>query len=170
MNRIIHIIIASLAFYSCASQKNAKVYAYRQPVFQGARPTTVLDEKGKEVEMPVKEHANFFIYLELPPGDVQVKEIWIKQKPYTAKTGIVTSTPVVITPQVRLSAPADTLVKATNNKVLWISPQLPMELKAAESLQKKMKGNELVIHCVVNGKDQYYTAAAIKNLPPVALQ
>jgi hypothetical protein len=37
-------------------------------------------------------------------------------------------------------------------------------------MQKTIKGNELVVHCVVDGKEKYYTLASIKNLPAVALQ
>jgi hypothetical protein len=170
--RLIPLIIASLVFYSCASQKNTRVYAYRQPVLQGAKPTTVIDEKGRETEMPVRERpANFFIYLEMPPADVEMKTVWIKQKPYVANYTIV-STPVVIMPQVRINNAGDTLVKATRNRVFQISPGKPMdvELPRGDAQQQQVKDNELVIHCVVNGKQRYYALASIKNLPPLALQ
>lgn len=169
--RLIPLIIASLVFYSCASQKNTKVYAYRQPVLQGAKPTTVIDENGRETEMAVRERpANFFIYLEMPPADVEMRTIWIKQKPYVANFAIV-PTPVVIVPQVSINNAGDTLVNATRNRVFQISPgkQLDVGLPPSEA-QQQVKNNELVIHCVVNGKQRYYSLPSIKNLPPVALQ
>ena len=169
MNRFITILFASVAFCSCASQKNGKVYAYRQAVMGGARPGTVIDEKGKQTKMPARESANFFIYLEMPADSVEVKEIWVKQKAYAAKEVHVVSTPVVLRQELKLLN-ADTLVRATNNKVLQISLGLPVPpptVPAAE--QKKISGNELVIRCVVKGRDRYY-AGSIKNLPPVALQ
>lgn len=170
--RLIQLIFASLVFCSCASQKNTRVYAYRQPVLQGARPVAVIDEKGKEVEMPVRERAaNFFIYLEVPAANIEFREIWIKQKPYVANSVIVESTPVVIVPQVSLNNAGDTLVKATRNRVFQISPGGFMHASIPPGeIGKKINSNELVIHCVVNGKQQYYALAAIKNLPPVALQ
>lgn len=169
--RFIQLIFASLVFCSCASQKNTSVHAYRQPVLQGARPGVVIDEKGKEVEMPVRERANFFIYLETRSANVEVKEIWIKRKSYATTTNVVESTPVIVLPQVRMTAGGDTLVKATGNRVLQISPGEPVELQSPPSgILQKINENEVVIHCVVNGKNQYYALAAIKNLPPVALQ
>ena len=170
--RLFPIIMASLAFCSCASQKNTRVYAYRQPVLQGAKPSGVIDEKGKEVEMQVKERpANFFIYLEMrPTAQVEMKEIWIKQKAYVANMTTVPSTPVVIMPQVRINA-GDTLVKATKNQVFQISPGKSLEIAGISAeVQKKINDNEVVIHCLVNGKERYYVLASIKNLPPVALQ
>jgi hypothetical protein len=168
MNRLIPILIASLAFCSCASQKNTKVYAYRQAVFGGASPRGIIDEKGNEKQQP-REMANFFIYLE-SPDSLQVKEIWIKQKPYAAKEVIVVSTPVVIPSQLKMNAP-DTLVHATRNKVyqLTLGPAVQAPT-VSPAEQKKITGNEVVVRCVVNGREQYYTAASIKNLPPVALQ
>ena len=170
--RLIPIIIASLAFCSCASQKNTRVYAYRQPVLQGARPAGVIDEKGKEVEMPVRERpANFFIYLEMRPSNFEMKEIWIKQKAYVGNFTILPqSTPVVIQPQVRINA-GDTLVRATKNRVIQISPGKSLEVTGISAeVQKQINDNEVVIHCLVNGKERYYVLASIKNLPPVALQ
>lgn len=169
--RLIPIIIASLAFCSCASQKNTRVYGYRQPVLQGVRPGGVIDEKGKEVEMQVKERpANFFIYLEMPAAELELKEIWIKQKSYVANMAIVPSTPVVIVPQVKINA-GDTLVKATKNRVFQIYPGKPVEVTVGSTeVQKMINNNEVVIHCLVNKKERYYTLASIKNLPPVALQ
>ena len=170
--RFIQLIFASLVFCSCASQKNTRVYAYRQPVLQGARPVGVIDEKGKEVEAPVRERpANFFIYLEIPQANVEVKTIWIKQKPYVANVRIIEKTPVVIVPQISFNHAGDTLVKATKNRVIQIFPGDLMKVDMpGSSIGDKIKKNELVLHCVVNGKNQYYTLAAIKNLPPVALQ
>jgi hypothetical protein len=170
--RFIQLILASLVFCSCASQKNTRVYAYRQPVLQGAKPVAVVDEKGREVDMPVRERpANFFIYLEMPPANVEMKTIWIKQKPYVANFSIVQTTPVVLVPQVSINNAGDTLVKATKNRVFQISPgDLKTEGMPSSGIAEKIKNNELVIHCVVNGKNQYYSLAAIKNLPPVALQ
>lgn len=139
-------------------------------MFGGAAPQIVLDEKGNQRQMPAKEIVNFFIYLESPANDVQVKEIWLKQKPYAAKEVITVSTPVVMKGQGPLVKP-DTLVHATRSKVLQLTlgpgVQPP---KVGAAAQKKIKGNEVVIRCMINGKEQYFTAAAIKNLPPVALQ
>lgn len=171
--KLIQLIFASLVFCSCASQKNTRVYAYRQPVLQGVRPVAVIDEKGKEVEAPVRERpANFFIYLEMPAANVEIKEIWIKQKPYVANFAIVETTPVVIVPQVSLNNAGDTLVRATGNRVFQVFPGNLMNvgMPSLSGIEQKIKSNELVIHCVVNGKQQYYVLAAIKNLPPVALQ
>lgn len=169
--RLFPIIMASLAFCSCASQKNVRVYAYRQPVLQGVKPGGVVDEKGKEVEMQVKERpANFFIYLEMRPANFEMKEIWIKQKAYVGNMAIVPSTPVVIMPQVRINT-GDTLVKATKNRVFQIYPGNQLEITGVSAdVQKQINDNEVVIHCLVNGKERYYALASIKNLPPVALQ
>jgi hypothetical protein len=169
MSKLITIMLASFVFCSCASQKNGKVYAYRQVVMGGARPVPVIDEKGRQTEATARESANFFIYLELPADSVQVKEIWVKQKPYAAKEVQVVSTPVVMQQQVKLLN-ADTLVRTTPNKVLQISLGLPVQAPTVPAgEQKKISTNEVVIRCVVKGRDRYY-AGAIKNLPPVALQ
>ncbi|HYC27544.1 MAG TPA: hypothetical protein VEB42_01995, partial [Chitinophagaceae bacterium] len=82
MNRLITIILASLVVCSCASQKNTRVYAYRQAMMGGPAPRVVTDEKGNQREVPMPERVNLFVYFEAPPGDVQVKEVWIKQKAY----------------------------------------------------------------------------------------
>jgi len=171
MQKLIPIILACFVFCSCASQKNTKVYAYRQAMIGGAAPRVVTDEKGNQRELPAPERVNLFFYLESPASDVQVKEIWLKQKPYAVKEVIVVTTPVVMTnTTIPLNRP-DTLVGSTKNKVLQlvIGPEVPPPT-VSPAAQKKITGNEVVVRCMLNGREQYYSVSSIKNLPPVALQ
>ncbi|HEY0678334.1 MAG TPA: hypothetical protein VGD17_08605 [Chitinophagaceae bacterium] len=170
MSNIFYIIIASLAFCSCTAQKKGNVYAYRQPVLQGAHPTVIIDEKGKEVEQIIKESANFYIYLESPSPNIEVKELWIKKKQDKAEVEKVSQTPVVIKATIRPNGEPDTLVQRTSNTVIQVVPQEETVMsKLSTSVSKKVGQYDLVIHCLIDGKDYYYTSA-IKNLPPLALQ
>lgn len=171
MKKLIPVILASLVVCSCASQKNTRLYAYRQAMLGGPAPQVITDEKGNQRQVPAPERVTIFIYLESPASNVQAKEIWIKKKVYSVKETIVVATPVVMAnTSLPLNKP-DTLVRATRNKVLQLV--IGPEMKApgvSASTQKKIKGNEIVVRCMVNGKEQYFSAASIKNLAPVALQ
>ncbi|MGB8193901.1 MAG: hypothetical protein WCF67_18355 [Chitinophagaceae bacterium] len=172
MKNIGYTVLSCLMIYGCTAQKNAPgIYAYKQPVLQGVRPVVIADEKGKGQEQVMKPSISYLIYVESSNANMQVKKVWIKNVPYSVTTYPVQQTPVVMKNTAIMSANADTLVQATSNKVLQIQlgpAEQPVQLGA--SLQKKISGNELVMHCVINGKDFYYTVPAIKNLPPLALQ
>jgi hypothetical protein len=170
MSRIFYMILAGALFSSCAQKSIPKVYGYRQPVLQGANPARIANEGGKEVEVPVKPRVNTMIFLESRTANVEVKGVWIKGQPYAVKTEVISTTPVMAQ-AIRPGAPQDTLVPYTSNKVFAITPLHAGDaITPSPSLQKKIEGNELVVHCVINGKNRYYTSEAIKNLAPLALQ
>lgn len=173
MNRFITILLAGFAFCSCASQKNTKLYGYSQAVFGGAAKTRdVVDGLTKnDVPPPArpKNNFNFFIYLETSATDIQVQEVWVKQKAYAPKEVVVVASPVVLRHEVNAMQP-DTLVHPTSRKVLQVTLGQPLEPTVPAPEQKKIAGNELVVRCVVNGKHRYYALPSIKNLRPVALQ
>lgn len=170
MKKIIPVILASLIAIGCAAQKNTKLYAYRQAVLGGPAPQVFTDEKGNQREVPRPERVNFFIYLESPASDVQVKEIWLKQKAYAVKETLVVATPVVMENTALPLNKPDTLVRATRNKVWQLVPGDQAKPAVSAATQKKIRGNAVVVRCVVNGKEQYFTAASIKELAPLALQ
>ncbi|HYF33406.1 MAG TPA: hypothetical protein VD993_19915 [Chitinophagaceae bacterium] len=175
MYNLLYTIVASILLLSCAAQRNSnqnnvKVFAYRQPVLQGVNPITITDDKGN-TESVVKERSNYFIYIESPSPDIKVQEVWVRKVQYAASTENVSNTPVLMLTSIMPNAKPDTLVQRTANKVL----QVTLESGAAPGklsswLQKRINEHELVMRCVVDGKEHYYAVKAIKNLPPVALQ
>jgi hypothetical protein len=182
MKNLLYIIVCSLLVISCTAQKNApKIYAYRQAVLGGPAPMVITDEKGNTTEAPRKAMFNFMIYVESPAANIDVKRVWINQRQYPVTTQPA-QTPVLMTTTIRPDARPDTLVRFTKNKVLQVHLEgdsqtgegrtgtAPRVTDVSPKVMKQIRSNALVVHCVVNGKDEYYTAKAIKNLPPVALQ
>lgn len=159
--------------FSCAVQRPSglKVFAYRQPVLQGAAPTAIVDDKGNTYPTEMRERANYFIYIESPSNDIEVPEVWIRKAFYKTGTAQISNTPVLMLTSMIPGARPDTLVGRTSNKVLQVSLQsMEGAVKPSSRLQRMINSNELVLHCVIAGKDHYYPVRAIKNLPPVALQ
>jgi hypothetical protein len=166
-------MLACVLFCSCIAQKNAQVYAYKQPVLRGSSPVAIADEQLKEPrkEQDIKITTSYMIYVESAAADFQVKNIWINKEGFAASTEVVQKTPVLMMHSIRIDGKPDTLVKQTNSKVLLVKPLAGSQVpKPPGAVQKKIAANELVVHCVINGKNQYYTVAAIKKLPPLALQ
>lgn len=157
----------------CAAQKAVKVHAYKQPMLRGSSPVAISDEILKEQpkQQEMKLSMSYLIYVESAAADFQVRELWINKEGFAATTEQVEKTPVVLKTGIVLDGGADTLVKQTNAKVLLVKPVAGSQVAApGVDLQKKIADNELVVHCIINGKDKYYTVATIKKLPPLALQ
>ena len=173
MLKVLSTFLASILLLSCAAQRadGIKIFAYRQVMLGGPAPPVTIDEKGNMKEIPMKERAEYFIYVVMSPSaNVKVVDLWVRKDFYAAATGEV-ATPVVMVTPAMLNASPDTLVKKTSDKVLQVLRVPPKDtVKPSRSLQKKINANELVVHYVVNGKHYYHTVPAIKNLPPVALQ
>ena len=173
MYKAICTFIVSMLLLGCAAQRTAggvQIFAYRQVMLGGPAPPVITDEKGNVKEIPMKERAEYFIYIEMPSSNMKVVDLWLRKDYYGATTQEV-STPVVRVASVLINASPDTLVKRTSNKVLRVYPGPPgNRVTPSRSLQNKINANELVLHYVVDGKDFYYTIPAIKNLAPVALQ
>lgn len=176
MHKSLYTILGCILLLSCAAQRgsnpeNVTIHAFRQPVLQGARPDAIVNTEGKTTESVIKERANYFIYLESPAQDITVKELWVRKVQYGANTENVNTTPVVMLTSIMPGAKPDTLVSRTSNKVLQISIAPGGDaITPSATLQKKIDGNELVMHCIIDGKDYYITVPALKKLPPVALQ
>jgi hypothetical protein len=173
MLKILYTFLASILLLSCAAQRTTEgieVLAYRQVILGGPAPPVMTDEQGNPKEIPMKERAEYFIYIVSAPTNIKVIDLWVRKDYYSASTQEVV-TPVVMTNTIIVNASPDTLVKKTSGKVLQVLREPPKDgVKPSPSLQKKIDANELVLHYVVNGKDYYYTVPAIKNLPPLALQ
>jgi hypothetical protein len=180
MKKLLYIIVACSLFCSCSAQKNsAKIHAYKQPTMRGASPVSIADEKLKEpakqppATLPpgVKLSMSYMIYVESSAANFEVKNVWINKEGFAVSTEVVQKTPVLMMHSITINATPDTLVKQTNAKVLLVKPVPGSQVsRPSTSVQKKIAANELVVHCVINGKNQYYTVAAIKKLPPLALQ
>ena len=173
MLKIFYTFLASILLLSCAAQRtdSTKILAYRQVLLGGPAPPVMTDEKGNPKEIPMKERAEYFIYIVSAPTNIKVVDLWVRKDHYSASTQEVV-TPVVITNTTMIvNARPDTLVKKMSGKVLQVFREPSKDgVKPSQSLQKKINDNELVLHYIVNGKDYYYTVPAIKNLSPVALQ
>jgi hypothetical protein len=162
-----------MLFCSCTAQKNsAKIYAYKQPTLRGSSPVAIADEQLKEPQkQDIKIGMSYMIYVESAAADFQVKNVWINKEGFEANTEVVQKTPVLMMHSINITATPDTLVKQTTATVLLVKPRPGSQVpKPSNAVQKKIAANELVVHCVINGKNQYYTVAAIKKLPPLALQ
>lgn len=171
--KLLNYFLSFILLAACAAQKGVKVHAYKQPMLRGSSPVAISDEVLKEQpkQQEMKLSMSYLIYVESAAADFQVKEIWINKEGFSAATEPVEKTPVILKSGIVLDGGADTLVKQTNAKVLLIKPVAGSQVAAPDAaLQKKIAGNELVVHCIINGKHQYYTVAAIKKLPPLALQ
>lgn len=173
MQKLLYTLLACTLFASCAAQRSAGVTisAYRQPVLQGVAPTVIEDISGKTTEQKVEERANYFIYVESKSPDIKVMDVWIRKVYYPVRTTLVGETPVTMLTSMMVGATADTLVKKTSNTVLAVSLAPGGDAaKAPRWVQKQIDTNELVLHCIINGKDHYFPVRAIKKLAPVALQ
>lgn len=170
MRTIIVILTVAIFLSSCTAQRKGSLYAYRQPVLQGARPTVIVDESGKEKTQVIRESANIYLYLETPDTAINVKELWIKGIQHEAREVHLVQTPVLMYGQVKTVSPADTLVAKTMNKVWQITVGAEKSMNAQKpATNSKIRDNDVVVVCIVNDKERYYTAS-IKNLKPLALQ
>jgi len=162
---------------SCAAQKkasvDAKVVAYKQNVIPGVPPQKRITEGGKDDPANVEPHmprANYMIYLEGLAPNAQVMQMWVNEKTYSVTTEKVQTPLIMFNPTVPGTKP-DTLVRATSAPVIQVMPAGEIsDAKPSSGMSKMVKNNEVVIECLINGKTYYYTAKAIKNLSPLALQ
>lgn len=149
-----------------------KVYAYSQAVMQGTKPTTTVDETGKEIKVLPKNKMSYFFYAEQKRSTViNIISVWIKDKNYGVKTSVVLQTPV----EMKNEDPAYanktiTLVPKSSNKILLITPgseKLPSK-KPPLYLRKAVTSSELVIVYEWKGRFWYSEVKKIKELKPLA--
>lgn len=162
-----------MLFCSCIAQKNStKIHAYKQPTLRGASPVAIADEMVREPQKnDIRLGMSYLIYVESAATNFEVKHIWINKEGFAASTEVVQKTPVLMMHSIKADGSADTLVKQTSAKVLQVKPVAGSQVpKVSGAVKKKIAANELVVHCVINGMNEYYTVATIKKLPPLALQ
>ncbi|HYE54471.1 MAG TPA: hypothetical protein VD996_06490 [Chitinophagaceae bacterium] len=177
--KIIYTILACALFTGCAAQKNTanktQAYAYRQDVLPGVHKQKSVTEEGSNkintVDQPLNVRVNYLVYLASLPEGTEVKEVWINRQAYTAETAVRTAPVVIGNTTMIPGAKPDTLVKSATGKVLQVIPRTSVTpANVSAKLRSMINDNEVVVHCVAGGKDQYYTVSAIKKLSPVALQ
>lgn len=161
-----------LTGFRIVAQKNPVInlYAFSQQVLPGIRTGTILQENGNTIKKTPVEKINYFFYAELDKSsNIEITTIWIKGKEYTAKTEIISKTPVEITiNDGNLQPEKITLVPASINKVVLIIPGEASRnnKKPSFKLKKLISSSELVVACQWKGKIYYAMTQKIKSLKP----
>lgn len=141
------------------------VYAYAQATLSGTKPRTSSGENGNQITLASRENVNYFFYAEHSAQEkFSVTSLWIKGTAYGAKADSILKTPIEITGN---DFKKITLVPATVNNVLILSPGSQVNLKRGCRLRKMLKKADLVITYIYNGKTRYYAVSKIKDLEVV---
>ena len=172
MKKIIAISLLLIPVILSAQSNKLKVYAYQQQVLPGVKANTI-DESGATKEIQNKIPPRSFIYIEVPKANkktIEPRHLWINGKLYGVKSSV-PQLPVLMHSTTIPSNTPDTLVRATENRVLQLEP-VPgdVQFNPSATAKKKIKTHQVVIHTLENGKNCYYYVEHMNVLDPVALQ
>lgn len=170
---IIFIAIAITTIANAQTNNNIMLYGYIQPVLPGITAKGDIDENGRMIKKNTGGVMNNYrIYITAPSNfRIYPIAIWIKSTPYSAKSEVITNTPVVLTNHTIPSHPqTTTLVPKTTQKVWQITPLPPIESKLSAKAKVMAQTNELVVSYKLNGKYYYAALEKLTELPSGARQ
>ena len=144
-----------------------KIYAFKQAVVTGVKPSYEMDEKGKPVVLNEKGSFNYFIYSTTKPsGKISFVAIWLQGEEFNLKTEAVIQTPVVLELGIDpFSNKKIELVPATKRKVWRLTPMEKIPRKFPIKLDQIIRTHELVIVYTWKRKTRFALVKEIKNLP-----
>lgn len=144
-------------------------YAYQRMTIPGNIPRRDLDEKGNEINKPVKMMNTLFIYVETSKRcHLQVTKVWIAGKAYRVTQEEIKELPVVIYHS-HPGTPPDTLVRPTTNRVFRIQPAAEWTEEAKRAPVKATEKN-IVIEYSRKGKATFHKIDEVKRIAPMLLQ
>jgi hypothetical protein len=164
------LLIALICCSAMFAQPAVKIYAYSQVTTGGMKPSDVVTENGEKIKAESKSPLSYLLYFTYSgSAPVKITGIWINQKAYNVKTGVIKKTPVTIPENNAIENSKNiTLVPKTKNKVLQLELASPITDPVSLSGDKKkaVKESELVITYTVNGKKYYKAVKKITILKP----
>lgn len=172
MNRLLTLSIAICSITSIFAQDCPvkKGFAYQRSTIPGKMPRKILNESGKEMEVPVKMMNTYFIYVETKKDcTLQATKIWISGKTYHVIQEEVMNMPVVLQPSNPAMAP-DTIVRQTSNRVYRIQPNEEWKDKAGKIIINKQTGAKIIIEYIHKSRIDYYKIHDIQRIAPMVLQ
>lgn len=144
--------------------------AHQRTTIPGNYPRKQLDEAGKEVQTPPKFMNTYFVFIETPKAcTLEIKRMWIDNTPYDVAMEEAQTLPVVLQSS-NPSAKADTLVKATTNKVIRLQLTGQLQDKSTKRPPTKYKKDRIVIEYKNRGRERWFGIGEIKRIAPVVLQ
>lgn len=174
------ILIIGLFIYIVAFAPNQKcplvrVYAYSQPVLQGAFPASPVEEGKSESKSLLRaEKLNYFIYAFLRENAfVAPSVIWINKQGYEVTKDTISNLPVKIPGKNASGKSVEiVLVPATPRTVIRLTPGTQMNFFAppVPYLQKLLDANQMVIEYMWKEEICYFPISKIKKLEAVAAE
>ena len=150
---------------SAQMQGTATLYGYKQGIAPGVQQNVAEEGTGKQVTSSSRGSYNYHIYIS-SPDIVYPAELWLNGERFSVRTRSI-SAPVTVTADD--DQKVVTLVPATSEKVLQLTPAPPVDKELA-FLKHVTKENELVVLYKMKGKLYYQRLKTFKKLPSVVLQ
>lgn len=157
--------------FSQSSSPVKKLHAYKQANLPGILPRLPGDENNKQ-RSERKETYNYYLYIEVAKKEnISVSAVYISGKKVKIKTDTIIMLPVAKLINTEATIPDTvTLVKATKNRVVMITPYGEITSTAAiNAFHKKLiRENELVVFYRWKGKTYFNLVKKMTTLAPDA--
>lgn len=173
MKRLFFLLIVMLAFSELPAQNSGdKLYGYVQPVIPGAAAAKrITDDTGGVIERKAADiKLNYFIYLSAAKEKVEVIEMWIMGKAFSATIKNVETPVEVISHLVPGRPQKKVLVPKTTQNIIQLEPTTLKATKTNKKAALLAKQAELVVVYSQGGKTYFKTLKALSELSPKALQ
>lgn len=157
MKRFVTLFTFFFLLVAANAQSNVKLYAYRQPVSGGAKPSSSIEKNSESKNIDVRAHNNFWLYLSFPQSlSITPTEVFLFGKKYSVTYQQLQQKEVVYTnPNIATEAKKTVLVPKTSNKILMIGLKETSAFTPSAMLKKLMTANEIVVGYTSRGKKNY---------------